>query len=115
MEEGDIFHIHVLNQTLTYLVDSIAVVLPNDYTRLGIVDGQDYVTLLTCTPYGINSHRLLIRGHRVENQEEAKTVRITSDAVQIEPVIVAPIVALPMLLLLLIALLLPKPKRRRFD
>ena len=112
---GDIFMFRVLDEILTYEVDQILIVDPHDTEALVIEEGKDLCTLVTCTPYGINSHRLLVRGHRVENQEEAKTVRITSDAVQIEPVIVAPIVALPMLLVLLICLLLPKPKRRRFD
>ena len=71
--------------------------------------------MITCTPYGVNSHRLLVRGHRVENQEMAATIRVTADATQIEPAIVAPILAIPMLLALLIGLLIPKPGRRRFD
>ena len=79
---------------------------------LSIETGKDYCTLVTCTPYGINTHRLLVRGHRVENQEEAKTVRVTADALQIEPVIVAPLVAVPMLLALLI-LLLVKTRRKK--
>jgi sortase A len=71
--------------------------------------------LITCTPYGVNSHRLLVRGHRVENQETAVAVRVTANATQIEPAIVAPILAIPMLLVLLIGLLIPKRKKRRFD
>ena len=78
---------------------------------LQILEGRDYCTLVTCTPYGINTHRLLVRGHRVDNLEEAKTIRITADAVQIEPLIVAPLVAIPMLLLMLIPLLLPRRRR----
>ena len=68
---------------------------------------------MTCTPYGINTHRLLVRGHRIENIEEAKVVRVTADAIQIEPLLVAPIVAIPMLLVLLILLLLPGQPRKR--
>ena len=68
--------------------------------------------LVTCTPYGVNTHRLLVRGHRIENIAESKTIRITADALQIEPLIVAPIVAMPILLLLLILLLLPKKSVR---
>ena len=80
---------------------------------LEIEAGKDYCTLVTCTPYGINTHRLLVRGHRIENIAQAKIVRVTADAVQIEPLIVAPIVAIPLLLLLLILLLLPgQPKKK---
>ena len=66
MEMGDAFYIHVLDQVLEYRVDDISVVLPEDAAKLRIVPGEDYVTLVTCTPYGINSHRLLIRGTRVD-------------------------------------------------
>lgn len=111
---GDIFLMRVLDETLTYEVDQILIVEPHEMDALAIEEGKDYCTLVTCTPYGINTHRLLVRGHRIENLEEAKTVRVTADAIQIEPLIVAPIVAIPLLLLLLIALLLPKkPKKKR--
>ena len=112
---GDIFMFRVLDEILTYEVDQILIVKPHETEALMIEQGKDLCTLVTCTPYGINSHRLLVRGHRVENQEEAKSIRITSDAIQIEPTIVAPLVALPILLVLLIGLIFPKPKRRRFD
>ena len=111
---GDTFMFRVLDEILTYEVDQILIVEPNQTEALLVEQGKDLCTLVTCTPYGVNSHRLLVRGHRVENQEEAVTVRVTADAVQIEPIIVAPIVAVPMLLTLLIILLIPKPKRR-FD
>lgn len=74
--------------------------------------GEDYCTLVTCTPYGINTHRLLVRGHRIDNIEEVKTVRVTADAVQIEPMLVAPVVAIPTLLILLILLLLPRRRKK---
>lgn len=106
--EGDVFMLRVLDEVLTYEVDQILIVEPQDVAALQIVEGKDYCTLVTCTPYGVNTHRLLVRGHRIENIEEAKAVRITADAIQIEPLLVAPIVAIPMLLLLLILLLLPK-------
>ena len=109
---GDEFILRVLDETLTYEVDQIRTVLPYELDELAIEEGQDYCTLVTCTPYGINTHRLLVRGHRVENQAEAKTVRVTADAMQIEPVIVAPMVAAPMLLILLIILLLPKRRKK---
>ena len=79
---------------------------------LKIEEGKDYCTLVTCTPYGINTHRLLVRGHRVDNVEQAKTIRVTADAIQIEPLLVAPIVAVPMLLLLLVVLLLPRGRKK---
>lgn len=110
--EGDVFVLQIIDQTFTYEVDRISIVLPNDLDELTIAEGKDYCTLVTCTPYGVNSHRLLIRGHRIENQEGAENVRVTADARQIEPVIVAPLVAVPMLLLLLI-LLLTKTSRRK--
>ena len=106
--EGDVFMLRVLDEVLTYEVDQILIVEPQEVAALQIVEGKDYCTLVTCTPYGVNTHRLLVRGHRIENIEEAKAVRITVDAIQIEPLLVAPIVAIPMLLLLLILLLLPK-------
>ena len=109
--EGDLFIFRILDEILTYEVDQILIVEPHEVQHLQIQEGKDLCTLVTCTPYGINSHRLLVRGHRVENPEVAKTVRVTADAMQIEPVVVAPIVALPMLLILLIILLLPKHKK----
>ena len=108
LQEGDVFLLRVLDEVLTYDVDQILIVEPQETGALRIVEGEDYCTLVTCTPYGINTHRLLVRGHRIENAPEARLVRVTADAVQIEPLLVAPIVALPMLLLLLILLLLPK-------
>lgn len=108
--EGDTFELHVLNEVLTYEVDQILVVEPSDTDALHIEEGKDLCTLVTCTPYGVNSHRLLVRGHRIENQPDA--VRLTSDAVQIEPLIVAPLVALPILLVLLIILLASHPKKK---
>lgn len=79
LKKGDLFYIHVLDDVLAYEVDKINVVKPDETNDLKIVPGQDYVTLVTCTPYGINSHRLLVRGHRVEydpdleKQESKKT------------------------------------------
>ena len=107
---GDTFVIRVLDEVLTYEVDQILIVEPADVSALTIEDGKDLCTLVTCTPYGINSHRLLVRGHRVESQAETQATRVTSDAIQIEPLIVAPIVALPILLVLLIILLVPGKK-----
>ena len=112
LREGDTFLLRVLDEILTYEVDQILIVEPQDTAALEIVEGQDYCTLVTCTPYGINTHRLLVRGHRIDNIEEVKTVRVTADAVQLEPMLVAPVVAIPMLLILLIFLLLPRRRKK---
>ena len=112
MEVGDTFLLRILDEVLTYEVDQIRIVEPKFTEDLLIVEGEDLCTLITCTPYGINSHRMLVRGHRVETEEVRAARRVTADAGQIEPVIVAPFVAAPMLLLLLIGLLIPKPRRR---
>lgn len=109
--EGDTFLLYVLDEILTYEVDQILIVEPEDLSALEIEEGKDYCTLVTCTPYGINSHRLLVRGHRIENQYTSN-VRVTADAIQIEPVIVAPLLAVPILFVLLI-LLLVKTRRRK--
>ena len=108
--EGDVFMLQVLGETLTYEVDQIRIVEPREIDALEIVEGEDYCTLVTCTPYGVNSHRLLVRGHRVENRE-GKDVRIAADARQIEPEIVAPLVAVPILFVLLIWLLVKYRKK----
>ena len=111
LTEGDVFSLSILNETLTYQVDQIRVVEPTDLADLQIVDGKDYCTLVTCTPYGINTHRLLVRGHRVANpQGDAKVV---SDAMQIETVYVIPFVGVPILLLLLIMMLISTGRRGR--
>ena len=112
LREGDTFLLRVLDEVLTYEVDQILIVEPQETDALQIEEGKDYCTLVTCTPYGINTHRLLVRGHRIDNMEEAKTIRVTADAVQIEPLLVAPIVAIPMLLILLVLLLLPRRRRK---
>ena len=111
--EGDVFILRVLDEILTYEVDQILIVEPNVTDALRIEEGKDYCTLVTCTPYGINSHRLLVRGHRIENAPEARIVRITADAAQIEPLLVAPIVGIPLVLILMIPLMLPRRHRYR--
>ncbi len=108
---GDVFMFRILDEVLTYEVDQILIVEPQEVNRLKIQKGEDRCTLVTCTPYGVNSHRLLIMGHRVENAQEAMRVRVTADAMQIEPLMVAPIVAMPILLVLLIVLMIPKKKK----
>ncbi len=113
LEVGDTFLMYVLNEVLTYEVDQIRIVEPVETQDLLIEEGKDLCTLVTCTPYGINSHRMLVRGRRIDNIVEEKAVRVTADAMLIEPVLVAPLVAAPMLLALLIALMLPKRKKNR--
>lgn len=113
MELGDTFLLRVLDEVLTYEVDQIRIVEPHETDDLLIVEGEDLCTLVTCTPYGINTHRMLVRGHRIETEAARAVRRVTADAVQIEPVIVAPIVAAPILLVLFIALMIPKPKKRK--
>ena len=110
--EGDTFVIRVLDEVYAYKVDQILIVEPEDVSALTIEDGKDLCTLVTCTPYGINSHRLLVRGYRVENADEAIAVRVTSDAIQIEPIIVASLMAAPVLLILLIIVLCSGNKKK---
>ena len=102
--EGDTFMLYVLDEKLTYEVDQICVVEPGDTDELMIIEGEDLCTLVTCTPYGINSHRLLVRGHRVETVDEPVRVRITVDAVRISPAVMAS----PVLIVLLLWFLIPK-------
>ena len=113
--EGDRFLMKILDETLTYEVDQILIVEPHEIEALQPEAEKDLCTLVTCTPYGINSHRLLVRGHRVENEIEEKTVRVTADAIRVEPIRVAPIVAIPILLILFIWLMVAyrKPKKKK--
>ncbi len=101
LKEGDIFKLHVLDQDLVYKVDKITVVEPADTKDLKIVDGMDYCTLVTCTPYGINSHRLLVRGVRVES-DQSELSEVAADAVEIDPLLLVPVLAVPMLAVLLV-------------
>ena len=114
LEAGDTFTITVLDRVLTYEVDQISIVLPTETDLLQPVEGKDYVTLMTCTPYGINTHRLLVRGKRIENAENQKHIRVTADALRIEPIIVAPALAVPMLLVMLVVMLaVPRLRKRK--
>lgn len=112
LEEGDLFMMRILDETLTYEVDQVRIVEPEELSDLEIDEDKDLCTLVTCTPYGINSHRLLVRGHRVENLKE-DTIRVTADAQQIDPVMVAPAVAVPLILLLGIGAWIGGRRRRR--
>ena len=110
VEVGDVFTIRILDRTITYQVDQVLIVLPHETEALNIVSGEDYCTLVTCTPYGINTHRMLVRGTRIENIEEDKQVNVITEAYQIDPLIVTPAVAAPMLGILLIVLLVKSSK-----
>ena len=113
LEIGDTFTINVLDRRFTYEVDQIKTVLPEEYDDLRIVDGKDYCTLLTCTPYGINTHRLLVRGVRIENDENKMLgVFVRNEAFRIDPLIVAPIAAVP-LLVITFTLIFISDKRNR--
>ena len=105
VEKGDTFQIIILDQVLTYQVDYIKVIEPTDVSDLQIIEGGDYCTLFTCTPYGINTHRLLVRGVRIETIEEKPIIYVSNEAFRIEPLLVTPAVAAPMLFVLLIHLL----------
>jgi sortase A len=118
LELGDTFQIIVLDRILTYQVDQIRIVEPNEFEELLIAEDQDRCTLFTCTPYGINTHRLLVRGIRIETIREKPPLYVSNEAFRIEPLLVTPAVAAPMLFVLLIHLLVkyrepPKPPQRK--
>ena len=113
LEVGDLFVMRVLDRIMTYEVDQILIVLPHEMDALALDPEQDLCTLVTCTPYGINSHRLLVRGHRTENVEMERMIRVVDDARQIDPVLVAPVLAAMMLLVLLVWMLISTGRRKR--
>lgn len=110
--EGDLFMMRVLDETLTYEVDQIRIVEPSELQNLEIEADKDLCTLVTCTPYGINSHRLLVRGHRVENQKDASSIRVTADAQQIDSRLVALIIAVVILIILFLWTMTHSRKQR---
>ncbi|MCQ2419156.1 MAG: class C sortase [Clostridia bacterium] len=109
---GDTFTVNVLGTTMTYEVDQILTVLPHEMDALTVTEGMDYCTLMTCTPYGINTHRLLVRGHRVPNELDPTPTRVVSEAVQISPILVCAITAAIPLLLIVIAVLRRRKEKR---
>lgn len=115
LEVGDVFYVTILNRLLTYQVDQIKTVLPVDTDDLQTERGKDYCTLMTCTPYGINSHRLLVRGVRVDNSDEKAPVYIANEAYQIDPLIVAPVAAAPVLIVLAVILMVQSIKKSHRD
>ena len=113
MEIGDRFMLHTLDEVLTYEVDAIHIVEPEDLSYLSIEEGQDLCTLVTCTPYGVNSHRLLVRGHRVES-DSVDEIRVPADAVQIETTVVTMSIVIPLLvIILLVVLVMPVKKHKK--
>ena len=110
MEIGDTFHFTILDRTITYEVDQIRIVDPDDTGLIQIQQGKDYCTLLTCTPYGINTQRLLVRGHQVD-ETQTRNIYIANEAYRIEPLIVMPIVALPMIVGMLIYVMVAPVKK----
>ncbi len=113
LHEGETFTVTVLNETLTYRIDQILIVEPNEVSSLSIVPGEDYCTLITCTPYGINTHRILVRGTRIETEEEKNAVIIVPEAVRIPNYIAIPAVAVPILFLLLLFSMFVMPRKRK--
>ena len=111
MEEGDTFILNILGHKLAYEVDQIKVVLPEEMSDLEIQEGKDLCTLVTCTPYGINTHRLLIRGHRVSS-EDLRKMQVLSDAFIVDRLIVTPIVALPIIFILMLYVFFEPPKKK---
>ena len=115
LELGDVFMLHVYDEVLTYEVDQILIVEPEDYSALAIEEGEDYCTLITCTPYGINTHRLLVRGHRIENKIIDGT-RVTSDAIKVNKYLVIACVSLLLLFIYyLLVLIIRLYKKKRYD
>lgn len=118
LEPGDTFQITVLDQVLTYQVDQVKVITPTEVDDLLIAEGKDYCTLFTCTPYGINTHRLLVRGIRIETIVEKPIIYVANEAFRIEPLLVTPAVAAPMLLVFFIHLMVKyrePPKKKEGD
>lgn len=115
MEVGDTFTVTVLDRVYTYEVDQIKVVLPSETGNLQIVKGEDHCTLMTCTPYGINTHRLLVRGVRIESAEAVRKVGVVvkNEAFRIDPLIVMPIVAIPFLLIAMTAVFIHDKKKNQ--
>jgi len=111
MVEGDTFTLSILDRTLTYQVDQIRVVLPTDLSDLAIEPGKDLITLVTCTPYGVNTHRLLVRGHRVENAHG--DVKVVADALMINSNYIWPIIAVPIVVVLIIGMFIVTGRRMR--
>jgi sortase A len=116
MKKGDLFYIHILGEVLTYEVDMISVVEPANLEALELDPQQDLATLFTCTPYGINTHRLLVRGHRIEsaeNQSGGNPIQISSDAKRANAILIVPVAVILTVMLLLIVYLVLRTRKNR--
>lgn len=111
LTEGDTFTITILDEILTYEVEEILIIKPDEIDKLAVIPGGDYVTLMTCTPYGINSHRLLVRAHRIDTVYP-HNVKVSADAVQVDSMSVVPFIAAPLFVLLLIKWIFDGRKRK---
>lgn len=111
LEVGDTFTITVLNRVLTYEVEQILIVKPDETDSLAIQENRDLCSLITCTPYGVNTHRLIVQAHRIESSQEKPMLYVANDAFRIDPIIVTPVVATPMLIILLIVLMVKYRKK----
>ena len=110
---GDTFSLRVLDEVMTYEVDQILTVLPKELEALNVVPGEDLCTLITCTPYGINTHRLMVRGHRIATPEDARTIRVPGDALRMNTAVVAVFLAVPVLFALFVLVLVKNPTKKR--
>ncbi|MBQ1352730.1 MAG: class C sortase [Firmicutes bacterium] len=113
IREGDTWTMTILDKTVTYQCDKISIVEPDDLSKLSIKKGKDQCTLITCTPYGINTHRLLVRGHRIPNADG--NAALTADAVQVEPRYVIPFLAAAILILVIILSVIASRRARKYD
>ncbi len=114
MEIGDTFQFTILDRSFTYEVDQIRIVEPNDSSLIQIIEGKDYCTLLTCTPYGINTQRLLVRGRQIDTTQ-TRNIYIANEAYRIEPLVVTPMVALPIIFVLLLYVMFSPMKKERSE
>ena len=113
LTQGDQFVLYTINEVLTYEVDQVRVVLPTDLSDLAIEEGKDYCTLFTCTPYGVNTHRLMVRGHRIETAE-TKQILVTAEALQIDEITVALVIGVPVLAIVFFVVLI-RPRRKKIS
>lgn len=113
LSEGDVFTVTIFDRVLTYRVDKVLITEPTDMAQLSAVEGKSYCTLLTCTPYGVNTQRLLVRGERVETAEAKPDRYISNNAFVIDPLIVAPLMAIPILVLIMVALMIKYSRERK--
>lgn len=112
LKEGDIFVISVLDQMLTYQIDQIHIVLPEEVSDLAINHNEDYVTLVTCTPYGVNTHRMLVRGRRIDNIKDLSDIVVNSEATRISPTLVVLGIAVPLIIVaMIISFIIPREKK----